>query len=406
MNISKQVILYCAFVILLSTRCQYILHGIENNVWSIGFLGLSESDKLVIDPPQEHPRASFWLSKIALEHGDITQAHKMLIPFDEAENPFIIHHMGKVLEIKGDLASAIQMWKTIGDKESIYQAAKRAENENRLKDALLIYRELYIIDPEEMSLELASFILRTPEVDYNEVENILKHALSTYPHSHHRVSWFRTLGDTLRRQNEWFEAKNAYKQALSIKPDDYLSLVRYSLSYYMNGGSAEQAIVYLERAIRNNPGEPHAFSTKGLIMLREGRYSESEKWYLLALERNPSYAQFIYLGRGRAALLDNNIPLAISIYQESIRQYPDFTRAYFRLANAYYLNGNLQDAIVVIDKILTMRDETQIGDLLLAAKIYESGGENRNALEIYNYILDIDPGNGNAIIGRERINGR
>jgi spermidine synthase len=115
------------------------------------------------------------------------------------------------------------------------------------------------------------------------------------------------LGRVATYRGEFESAINSYKYALEIFPEDKLSKIFFedaqktfasSLAVkgdeYRRSGEADKAREAYRNALRIDPDEPHAHNGIGLLLYYEGKYKEALSHYDSALKRMPHQAFIRY----------------------------------------------------------------------------------------------------------------
>ena len=131
---------------------------------------------------------------------------------------------------------------------------------------------------------------------------------------------------------------------------------------------------------------------------------------ILALEaayelRPETYARSLInakLTRAKTLLEEAQYPQAVAAYQEVITRFPSDGKAYSGLAQAYWQNGQQEQALAAIEEGWELNAENA-RYFIDAARLYEEMGLADRALDAYRVALTIEPGNTAALEGIERL---
>ena len=171
-----------------------------------------------------------------------------------------------------------------------------------------------------------------------EAEAAFRQALEAEPR---HVDARQNLGESLRRRGRHLEAIEAYRQAIAADP-------RYALAHAGLGESSfrlgrhEEALAGLNRSLELEPEAPAAPTLHliaGLAARELGRFAESDRHFLAAMERMP----------GRA---EPHLELAVNRLRQG-----DANGAEARLERALALDPDLPAARAELDRIRRLRAE-------------------------------------------------
>jgi choline-sulfatase len=186
-----------------------------------------------------------------------------------------------------------------------------------------------------------------------------------------------TLGNWLQKAKDPEGAIAAYKAALSLKPDDDISLGNLAQLYRARGRLEDElaALEVFRAALRVNPKNPQSWYQLATLYLDAGRLEDAESTFKDALAANPKMgAAYNGLGviafeRGQLAQAEELVRRALglekelrtarynlariretrgdvraaeSLYGEEIATYPDYGRAWFNLAQLRRARGDRQ----------------------------------------------------------------
>jgi tetratricopeptide (TPR) repeat protein len=109
-------------------------------------------------------------------------------------------------------------------------------------------------------------------------------------------------------------------------------------------GRLDEAVAFLQRAIRLDPSLPELSFNLGNALAQKGDWDGAINAYKRALELRPDYPGALF-NLGNALLSAGQIEAAIGSYAKAIWLKPDFPDPYFNLGNAFRDQGLLEPAI-------------------------------------------------------------
>ena len=122
------------------------------------------------------------------------------------------------------------------------------------------------------------------------------------------------------------EAIEAYKKAISLKPD-------YADAYYnmsnalKDQGKLEKAIKYYNKVISLNPNYADAYYNMGVAFKNQGKLDQAITAYNKVLSLKPNYAD-AYYNMGNALKDQGKLDEAIEAYNKAISLKPDYADTY------------------------------------------------------------------------------
>ena len=174
------------------------------------------------------------------------------------------------------------------------------------------------------------------------------------------VSSLLEFAKTAEERGDWVEALDAYKNVLTLDPNN-------SLVYF----------------------------TIGQITAKQYKYPEADSWFQRAIELNPKREW--QLKRARVAKEAGNLSLSRVIYEQMISQYPSFAQIYVELSWVFYLDQKFPEAETSIESALQFMPFPRANYYLRAGRIYEKVGKTQKAIESYEKVLTIEPENNVAL---------
>lgn len=92
---------------------------------------------------------------------------------------------------------------------------------------------------------------------------------------------------------------------------------------------------------------------------------------------------------------------AVASFETAIKEYKNVAEAYKNIAIIKYTEGNIQDAIIALDKSLLEKPDA--ATYVLQASYYEEFGARKSAIRIINKAIDLEPTNPEHYLFRARL---
>jgi adenylate cyclase len=183
--------------------------------------------------------------------------------------------------------------------------------------------------------------------DFDEAERYLLHALDLNQNiaiAHYHLGWLRMLGDDLEG------AVAEFKISVEIEPMDP-TYPNNLAAIYGWIGQYEEALKYVEEALKLNPGHPGALSTQGSAYSGLGMYKEA----IATQERVQTIAEGYENGLGVAYALSGQRDKALEII-DKLKSY-NYSYFYWGIADVYAALGEYDSAIHWIDECYNARQD-------------------------------------------------
>ena len=257
--------------------------------------------------------------------------------------------------------------------------------------------------------------LGNPEVYYKAGETCL---LLNPPNLRTAASFFK---DGLKAMRKIFDKKGVTSvgkvektssgiEYVIVKDRDYAQLhAGMGLVNYLKGVATQnnarfgKAIEYLEIADQSAP--PSRVSESGFI-------SQIMDWFNLRELVTPTPIPVImakvlnYRGKlaqkkGMDSLADSYFSQAKEYLDRVKRRHPKDTRLLAEYTRLYYLSGDMEKCTQYLDEIINTKIYAdKVNYMLLKGEVLNKTGQHDQAIKIFTDILDIDPENVRALIGR------
>ena len=226
----------------------------------------------------------------------------------------------------------------------------------------------------------------TKQKRFARAEQVYREAIRLDPDY---VSAYNGLGTLMRNMGNLDEAEKLYRHCIQLNAN-------YIFPYYNLGqvlrkkDAIEEADEFYRRSIKLRPNLPFSYFNYANFLREVQRFPDACNMYRRAIEMDPAHvAAHINLG----AVLEKigNLQEAESEYQQAIELSPREYLAYLNLGLLKSRSDPL-DAITYFDKCIEI--EPQRPDAHVPkARLLESLGRDREALEAYRYVDDLIPNN-------------
>lgn len=216
--------------------------------------------------------------------------------------------------------------KTIGDQMSMSLGQLKEENYKSIIDHLGFEDVSFAID-----------LLIISQINNLQIKEIaLKQHLKTFGKS---VHYLFSLARTKVQLGKYKQARDLYKESLSIDPN-YISSLN-NLGYLLDSvfDNQTEAMVYLKKAVKLSPGMITARINLANVYSKKGQLQRAKEEYLAILKLDP-FEPMVHNNIANKYRGEGNHDKAIFHFKEAIRIKPDYIDAYLNLANLYDVTLN------------------------------------------------------------------
>jgi tetratricopeptide (TPR) repeat protein len=140
------------------------------------------------------------------------------------------------------------------------------------------------------------------------------------------------FGMVLEAHTLYEPAARAFERASVLDPKEF-KWPYYLTVAYENASRPEQALAAVSDALRMRPDYMPAVLKRGVLLLKLGRYQESDAVLEPLMAQNPNSAETLY-SVGRDKFAQGNFTAAADLYRRACAAYPDYGAAWFGLAEA------------------------------------------------------------------------
>ena len=283
----------------------------------------------------------------AHKSGDVAAAKRLLSKIIQIEpnQPDANSNMGAILVASGDLEEALPFIKTA--LEANFSVAQHWFNYidvlfklDRFSEALELLAVARDKGCKGQAFDELEEKLGSTEVELKNRIQRLQDADWSGPKGH--LLPFG-LGEALQELGELEQAIEAYKKALSIKPDYADAHNNMGMALYDQGSFDEAANNY-QKAVNLEPDFADAHYNLGNVLKKTGNMKQAIESYKASLAINPNDAE-VLLNYGNALKDYGNFGQAIEAYVEAIKIKPDYTEPYSNMGDSLKEKGELDAAI-------------------------------------------------------------
>jgi len=168
-----------------------------------------------------------------------------------------------------------------------------------------------------------------------------------------------TIGNWLARLKRGEEAIAAYKQALSLKPDDDIALGNLARLYLARGKQQDalDALEVFRTALRANPKNPQSWYQLATLYLDTNHLGEAESAFKDALAANPKMGA-AYNGLGVVAFTRDDLAAAETLVRKGLALEPRLRTAHYNLGRIREARGDVVQAEALYrDELATYPDQ-------------------------------------------------
>jgi adenylate cyclase len=256
------------------------------------------------------------------------------------------------------------------------------------------FKDLFKLQNELVQSIVARLAIRIDETERKRVMRKYTDDLQAYDYL---LRGWEYIYQNTREGN--IEARRMFQRAIDIDPrysSAYAALAWSHLFDFFYGWtmfpekSLERALDLAKKALSFEENSAPAHSALGTVYLRRTQYDLAISELQQAIELNPNDTQsqgqlgsvMLYSGRKDAAIhwLESAIRLNPHVYMGN----------FMLLGQAYYLNGQYEDAITILNKGLA-RNPNYVGHHIMLAAAYAQAGRTKEAKRSAANVLRLDP---------------
>ena len=326
----------------------------------------------IIKEQPKHPDANHNMGVLAVGIGKVQEAlpfFKTALEANPSMAQFWLSYIDALIKLD-----------RMADARAVFNQAKskgaKGDGFDQIEQRLDLSQNPNVVDssnaqdpPQE---QLQNLINLYEQGQYQEVLNGASHFLLEFPKS---VVLFNIIGATSRGLGKLDEAIEAYKKAISIKPDsaDAYNNMGNTLK---DQGKLGEAIEAYKKAISLKPNYAEAFNNLGVILQDQGKLVEALDACNTALSIKPKYAE-AYNNMGNIFQNQNKLDQALEAYNSAISLKPDYAEAHRNLSKIkkYSVNDKQFNQVKDLLTFEKLTDKKRCHLSFALAKMYEDIGE-------------------------------
>ncbi len=210
--------------------------------------------------------------------------------------------------------------------------------------------EILSLDPHHLDALLLKARILNLKGAWKDAEKIYKEALELKPYN---IEALKAIGSiAYSQQNDFKRAREYYEKVLEVSPRDLGALIIVGTAAAMLD-EFDEAQVYLDRAIQQNSEFIGPYIKLANILESMDKMDAAFKIYRQTLIANPSNKQAqLYFSLAANKLMGAD--KAIEAYKELADDFPYDTEIQLLYAGKLLVNGNLEEAERVLDKVLEL----------------------------------------------------
>jgi len=260
------------------------------------------------------------------------------------------------------------------------------ERLGRSAEAVAQYRRAAARDPQNPDARLALGRLLLALSCAAEAEPELRQVVALRPEfAPARLG----LAESLIAQKKWEQAAGELNAYLQVQPEDHASRVRLA-SVLLELGRLEQALAELRRAEQGGYSSPQLYSLRGYARAGLRQFEEAIVALRQAVEMDLQDSE-LHARLGRLHLEQRDFSAAERALLEALRLQPKFTDALRDLAATYYLAGQYEAALRVLDR-LAEHEPPSASSWFMRATSYDKLDRKAEALAAYRKFVELDRG--------------
>ncbi len=283
------------------------------------------------------------------------------------------------------------------------------EGMHDVDEALKIYLNLISMFPEEMKyydaylkykpndvdILLKKGILLYNRGDYHNAAKVLENVIEISPGNEEAYIY---LGASYDKMERYEDSIDAFRKAIEINPENKHAWMNLAV-IYKKRGEYEDALNAVREAIKIDPNDPKCWKLKSEIEYDMEDYGNALESINQALGMEMEGNELIDALLHKRKILKRNYvadQMKNACYQLISRGKRDLD-IYYDLAEAYYKLGEYENALEVIESILSTSPH-HLPTLVLQKNTYMKLGRWEKAINSGEKILEIDPKNVEAMV--------
>jgi len=292
------------------------------------------------------------------------------------------------------------------NKEAWETKAEIYENKGDIDEALKIYLTLINLYPEELKyydkylhhkpndekILIKKGILLYKKGNYDETAKVMNTVIDISPHNKQALLY---LGAAYEKLEKYEDAISAFKKVIQIDREDKHGWVNLAV-IYKRRAEYDEALIAVNEGIKIDPNDPKIWQLKSEIEYDMERYVNALESVEQAISLNKKNTKALALKREILKKEYSAEEMAKTCY-ELINLGKRDIEIYYDLAEAYYKMENMENALEVIDTILS-NSPNHLPTLILKENVLINMNYCEKAIETGETIIEIDPKNVETLV--------
>jgi tetratricopeptide (TPR) repeat protein len=199
------------------------------------------------------------------------------------------------------------------------------------------------------------------------------------------------LGAALVKQGRTEQGVHHLKRALQINPD-FAEAHNNLGGQLLQEGRIDEALKHFNAALKSDPEIAEAHNNVGIILIHKGNIDEAVFHFKEAVRINPEFELARDNLREAAAIQQSRMEAEMQRLQEALRHSPDDPQLNYELGNLYLAGGELNKAIGMFKKTLSLQPYflPALNNLAMA---HMFAGQYNQALDVFEKLIALKPNN-------------
>lgn len=214
--------------------------------------------------------------------------------------------------------------------------------------------------------------------------------IASTPSFDHTAESYIQRAEACKNQQQFKEAFEWYKNALALKPNDFMLAFNIANLLYQHD-LKEEAIIYYDKAIAIHPHVEQAYFNKGIVLTQLRRHQDAADCFMQAININPNYEK-AYVHAGHALHICNRLEEACQIYKRGIERFPDNAELHYRYGISLKDQDLFEEGIAELRTSKELNPTHKVYALELANALHLIDA-SQEALHLYESLLEDNPNN-------------
>ena len=245
--------------------------------------------------------------------------------------------------------------------------------QKKYQESSAVYQKVRDLRPDLPDGELGLSRLKAWQGEHAAAEETLKALHSKFPE---RFDILMLLGQVTAWQKKYQESVDYYKKALAIHPENKEAIKALATTYKWMKNTKEGIKLY-EKILEKDPNNIDALMGSGILYSQDGKNKEA----------------IVYLEKAREVA-------------------PDRADVRAMLGTLYSWTAQLDDAVTELQKSVALeqgsvgnenQSRNNISNFLTLGRIFRWQKKKEESIKLYQKALEIDPNNGEAMVGLGRV---